>query len=425
MDAKGRRKNRERGTLSMNQRGCPKSEGMPLRLLGTIQHYNWGTSNEQAYIPRLLGMIPEKDKPYAELWIGSHPKDPSRVDLGGKSIALDAWIAQNPGAVLGPSVARRFGGLPYLLKVISAAEPLSIQAHPDRKLARRLHTANPSQYPDANHKPEIAVALDGLSALVGIMPPSGIKRRAARYPEIATLLSKTMPQSAGMPANARDLFLGLLAKSQAEPALFETQISLLRGRLKSNPRPDETESLFLNLADRYDATDAGLACLFLMNRIDLEPGQAVFLPPGIPHAYLKGNIVECMANSDNVVRLGLTRKFKDITAWTDMLPEAPAGQPVLDIPGPREDFEFETPAEEFRISRHELETRTDRRFVTGSSLEILLLIRGKLDLLSDGLEAASSGCTIEQGQSWLIPGSCAAYSARSLEPSLLFRVRVP
>jgi len=410
----------------MIEKGRPPAVGMPVRLINAIQHYDWGTRDEQAYIPKLLGMAPEKDKPYAELWIGVHPKAPSRVDLEGSSVALDAWIARNPRAVLGPSVAARFEGLPFLLKVISAAEPLSIQAHPERTLAGRLHAANPSQYPDGNHKPEIAIALDGLSALVGIQQPAGLRRAAARYPEIAALLPDAAGSGApGMAGNPRECFLGFLAKSQAEPSFFENQISLLRSRLKSNPRPDETEALFLNLADRYDATDAGLACLFLMNRVDLSPGQAVFLPAGIPHAYLKGNIVECMANSDNVVRLGLTRKFIDLPVWEELLPENPSGRPVLNVPGPRDDHAFDAPVEEFRISRHGLEAGMHMRFMTGNSLEILLLISGRLALRAETAGAFSSGYTIDQGQSWMIPGALPAYTVESLKPSLLFRVRVP
>ncbi|MBN1893825.1 mannose-6-phosphate isomerase, class I, partial [bacterium] len=133
----------------------------PYRLINRMQHYDWGTRDAEAFIPGLLGMIPKKGKPYAELWIGTHPKAPSRIEWGGKPVSVQSWIAQNPGWVLGPAVADRFGGLPYLLKVVSAAEPLSIQAHPDKKLAERLHAANPTEYPDDNHKPEIAIALNG------------------------------------------------------------------------------------------------------------------------------------------------------------------------------------------------------------------------------------------------------------------------
>ncbi|MBN1892868.1 hypothetical protein JW906_00155, partial [bacterium] len=243
-------------------------------------------------------------------------------------------------------------------------------------------------------------------------------------PEIAALLPGAAA-SGGNPENPRDLFLGLLEKSQGDPGLFETQVGLLRDRLKSETDGDETEALFLALCDRYPASDAGLACLFLMNRIDLTSGQAVFLPAGIPHAYLKGNLVECMANSDNVVRLGLTRKYRDIRIWKELLPENPFGRPVLDAPEPLNDFAYRTPAEEFRIHRYMFETGEKRRFATGNRIEILLLIQGRLALLPDGMQSHSAACSLEQGQSWLIPGAMPEYEIRSLEPSQLFRVCVP
>jgi len=132
-----------------------------------------------------------------------------------------------------------------------------------------------------------------------------------------------------------------------------------------------------------------------------------------------------MANSDNVVRLGLTRKFIDLPVWKELLPENPTGRPVLNVPGPREDHAFETPAEEFRISRYELETGMRMRIMTGNSLEILLLISGRLVLRPEAAGSASPGCTIDRGQAWLIPGALPACTVEPLEPCLLFRVRVP
>jgi mannose-6-phosphate isomerase len=136
-----------------------------------IQNYDWGTRNKEAYIPQLLGIDAKPDTPYGELWLGAHPKAPSMVWVDGELTPLDQWISAHPIEVLGKAVARKFNGqLPFLLKVLSAGEALSIQAHPNKAQAKILHATDPLHYPDDNHKPEIAIALDSLTALVGIKP---------------------------------------------------------------------------------------------------------------------------------------------------------------------------------------------------------------------------------------------------------------
>ena len=133
----------------------------PYRLHNQIQHYAWGTRDNDAFIPHLLQFDPEPGVPYAELWIGTHPKAPSQVELpDGSMMLLHDWIAQEPRAALGKAVHARFGGLPFLFKVLSAAQSLSIQAHPNKAQAETLHEQDPAHYPDDNHKPEIAIALD-------------------------------------------------------------------------------------------------------------------------------------------------------------------------------------------------------------------------------------------------------------------------
>ena len=140
----------------------------PFKLISKIQYYDWGTKNAAAFIPSFLGIPAEKDRPYAELWIGAHPTAPSEILLNGQPVPLDKAIESAPREILGEDVARRFGGkLPFLLKVLSAGAPLSIQTHPNKEQAHRLHAKDPAHYPDDNHKPEIAIALDGLTAIAG------------------------------------------------------------------------------------------------------------------------------------------------------------------------------------------------------------------------------------------------------------------
>lgn len=178
----------------------PHVKAKPYQLNNTIQFYEWGTRGPDAYIPRLLGFEPEGDTPYAELWLGAHPKAASRVvvenEYDGPAdmiISLSQWLAAYPDDILGPQVAARYGGqFPFLTKVLSAGTSLSIQAHPDKNQAERLHAQDPEHYGDDNHKPEISVALDGLDALMGFKPYDQILDTLERYPELGDFLGETM-----------------------------------------------------------------------------------------------------------------------------------------------------------------------------------------------------------------------------------------
>src|SRR6516162_10200615 len=158
----------------------------PYLMHNQVQNYEWGTHDDEAYIAALLGITPEPGKPYAELWMGAHPKAPSSVLVDRKQIPLDQWIAAHPQELLGATVAARFGKrLPFLFKVLAAGEALSIQAHPNKVQAKVLRENDPEHYPDDNHKPEIAIAIDALTALMGIKPFDELANSLWRYPEIA------------------------------------------------------------------------------------------------------------------------------------------------------------------------------------------------------------------------------------------------
>jgi mannose-6-phosphate isomerase len=164
------------------------------RLRNQVQHYAWGPRGPEGLIPQLLGIASEvgAETHVAELWLGAHPKAPSRVLLDGASgagLPLDELVAAQPLAVLGAETAERFEAeWPFLLKVLSAAEPLSIQVHPNREQAQALHSRDPEHYPDSNHKPEIAIALSGLEALAGLKRPTEVQRTLAAYPALAAFV---------------------------------------------------------------------------------------------------------------------------------------------------------------------------------------------------------------------------------------------
>jgi len=163
----------------------------PYMLENTIQHYEWGSRGKNAFIPQLLNIKTEKDKPYAELWMGAHPKASSKIIVDVKEIDLAEVIREYPIETLGRKTVKKFSNtLPFLFKVLSANEALSIQAHPSKRQAISLHKKDPIIYPDSNQKLEIAIALDSLTALVGFKPFNQIMQTLKKYPQIHHFIGK-------------------------------------------------------------------------------------------------------------------------------------------------------------------------------------------------------------------------------------------
>lgn len=402
----------------------------PYLLDNHIQYYEWGTKGENAFIAQLIGINPEKNRPYAELWIGAHPKSPSDVIAGDKRVPLTEFIHQHPDEVLGKQVSRRFSGrFPFLLKVISIAEPLSIQAHPTIDQAGRLHAKDPLNYPDANHKPEIAIALDLLSALVGFKNLSEIQKTLEQHPEIADLIGReNLP---GMNADRlsaqaaseslQNMIVALVKRSPSMSERLKEAIHALSADLLGKPKDQLTpeEKIFLDLKDEYPG-DIGLIFIFLLNLIRLEAGQSVFLQPGVPHAYLRGNIVECMSSSDNVVRVGLTYKFTDPDALLEILDYHIQPLPIQAGEPGRDEVVYRTPVEEFQVSRIRIASAIERPVENQNRPEILLVTNGQIVIKWDGNQQE-----FRRGQAFLIPAAMQGYRLSAISLAEVFRVTVP
>lgn len=395
-----------------------------------IQPYTWGMRGDEAFIPRLLGVTPEPGVPYAELWMGAHPKAPSAVLVEGEPVALDRWIATYPQEILGREVAARFDNrLPFLFKVLSAGEALSIQVHPNKAQAEVLHVRDPENYPDDNHKPELAVALDSLSALIGIKPYAGIVETLDRYPELAQFVGEVacgaLQEARGASEAvqwqaARAAFATLITRAITHERELVRAVETLAARLCRTPTSHlrEEERLFCELRTEYPA-DVGLLAIFMLNLVHLTAGQGVFIAAGMPHAYVRGNIIECMANSDNVVRVGLTPKFKDAQALVDILADEP--QPVAILNGGNApEVIYRTPAREFQVSRWRMEPGERRSETTGGRLEVMLVTRGEITL-----RWGSEAETFRQGDSILIPAMLERFVVQAQSAAELFRVEVP
>ncbi len=398
---------------------CPPR---PYRLKNTIQHYPWGSRNAEAFIARLLGIIPDGDQAFAELWMGAHPKAPSLViDPERSPQTLTEWIADNPGERLSLNHSKSLaGGLPYLFKVLSADQALSIQAHPNKSQAEALHQRDPQHYPDSNHKPEIAIAIDHLDALIGFISNEEFKILLKSTPELDDLISESNTEI----LNLRTAVLKLLEMSQDHSDAIESCISALFSRLKTKEKPTKAEGLFLKQSKLSGKQDIGLIFLFFLNRVHLKAGEAVFLPPGVPHAYLKGNIIECMANSDNVVRLGLTEKFCDALTLSEIL--VFDEQTDFRVPGSNDGklHAYLSPTKEFTVKSLELLAGELEAFTSRSKLTLFLVLEGEISLRWSTAESSST-YVYRRGNSFITPANLIEFTLQAKNNSKLYLVEIP
>ncbi|NP_001140535.1 Mannose-6-phosphate isomerase 1-like [Zea mays] len=312
-----------------------------LRLRCAVQHYEWGQRGAASLVARLADQNPDPARPYAELWMGTHPSAPSTLLDDGT--LLSDWLARNPDA-LGPAVAARWGvDLPFLFKVLSVAKALSIQAHPDKKLAEVLHALRPSTYKDDNHKPEMAIAITEFRALCGFAGIEELKDVLRAFPEIEGLVGHedtgklmNMKEDDGVSEVKSSLQSAFAKLMTASKDMVSEAVAKLISRLntKSKIRTlTDKEQLVLSLERQYQ-DDVGVIAALFFNYVKLSPGEALYIGANEPHAYLSGECIECMATSDNVVRAGLTPKYRDVQTLCSMLtykqgfPEILRGVPV-------------------------------------------------------------------------------------------------
>ncbi len=342
--------------------------------------------------------------------MGAHPNAMSSVVTDRGEVSLEDFIAQNSEAALGADVMSIYGSaLPFLFKALSIARPLSIQLHPDKATAALLHDRDPKHYPDANHKPEIAIAYSAVEALFGFRAWAEITAMLQRYPEIAGLLTEEHEGIEG-------LYVELQRKNSKQ---YTEAMKSLEQRLRDAGSPDKREKYFLDSCVLHGCDDKGLVCFFLMNLLELAPGEAIFVDACIPHAYLSGDLIECMANSDNVVRAGLTEKFQDMDTLLSLIDydESKAsvyyGDPVSANPEVRR---YRPPVREFCVERiSAAETASYALELKGP--EILLCVEGQGEV--SGTEGS---CGLQKGSVVFLPA--AMRQAELRVQGLMFRAGV-
>ena len=367
-----------------------------------IMNYSWGSHD---FIARLTENDQE-NLPQAELWMGAHSKAPSLLVEGQNEMPLDQYITHDPRNILGNEIATRFGELPFLFKVLSAAQPLSIQVHPTSQQAsegfreeeERLLPIDAAirNYKDKNHKPEMLLALTPFQALTGIRPYEEISeiisllRLEDKIPEFDQLISDLSEE------NIRQFFCWILN---------------LKGRQREKVRNNILRAAFLRRGcDHYSALAIDWICrldkfypddicifapLFL-NTILLQPGEAIYMDAGIIHAYLHGSGLEIMANSDNVLRCGLTPKHIDLNQLIKIA-SFKAFAPHFIRPEMHGMEEvYITPAPEFQLSRYNLSSSI--RLNKLDTAQIILVTQGSLQIIPQ----IGNPLTLQKGQSAFI-----------------------
>lgn len=291
---------------------------MIYQLKNTIQNYDWGSTN---LLSDLFGIKNPDSKPQAELWMGAHYKGCSTVVYDHCEKKLSELISENPITTLGKTVYDKFGGLPFLLKILAIDKPLSIQVHPTKEVAIEGFekenilgiplSAKHRNYKDKNHKPELILAITKFKAMNGFRPIEEIITLfdLVKIPVLKNVLAnfKENPNSQGL----SNFFKFIFSLKDNE---LSTSISALLNGLKAKSNNQTSKKAFnviLECAEHFPE-DIGLFAPLLLNIVELEPGEAMFLHAQTPHAYLKGCGVEVMANSDNVLRAGLTVKHIDV-----------------------------------------------------------------------------------------------------------------
>lgn len=377
-------------------------------LRGAIRTYAWGS---RTAIAEFTGRPTPTPHPEAELWLGAHPADPAYLETGGGAESLLEVVAADPIGQLGAASVAEFGDqLPFLLKVLAADEPLSLQAHPSaqqaadgfaREEAAGVPLNSPVRnYRDRNHKPELVVALDRFEALAGFRDPGDTVDlfRALDVEALTPYVNLLAGQSDA--DGLRALFTTWITLPQ--PSLDVLVPAVLDGAVRYLSSDDarfvgEARTL-LELGERYPA-DAGVLASLLLNRLTLEPGEGIYLPAGNLHAYLRGLAVEVMANSDNVLRGGLTPKHVDVPELLRVLDFSPASEAHLHVETVTDGAQtrYRTPAREFALSRFDLADGEPTQ-VGIKGPRILLCTQG--DVTLDG---SGTGLKVRAGQSVWVP----------------------
>ncbi|KAH0955816.1 hypothetical protein HN011_004240 [Eciton burchellii] len=364
-----------------------------MELKCAVQTYHWGKRGMNSIVATLMksanaDFIVNEQETYAELWMGTHENGPSYLKNG--NIPLREYIEKNT-EVLSNDAIQIFGSnLSFLFKVLSINKALSIQVHPDKTKAKKLHESYSNIYKDPNYKPELAIALTNFEALCGFRPIDEIKLFLQKIPELHVLMKENNVRSLFEADDSivsdilRQCFYNLMTCNSNE---VTQQLEHLIDRLR-NAELDIKLWMKLDLLEQLYADfpkDAGCFTIYLFNHIKLKPGEAIYIAPNMPHAYLSGDCVECMACSDNVIRAGLTPKLKDISTLIQTMSFECISSSAIKIQPFQENMfttVFRPPIPEFAVAQITIPFEQSHNLETRSSASILLIVSGKAEISS-------------------------------------------
>lgn len=402
-----------------------KDKVIPIR--GQVQHYAWGGD---FYLPKLLNLPVNKGETYAEYWLGAHNTGSAElVSDGTEKILLKDYIGAYPRETLGEEAYREFAGLPYLLKVLDVKEMLSIQVHPSKADARRdfesenqkgIDLSAPDRnYRDDNHKPELMYALSEFWLLHGFKPVKALDRILHEIPELHFLV----PVFGN--GNYKALYQHVMEMPQAQvnrhlKTLLDRIVPHYQfEKLKKNKEDFWAARAALTYSQKGDV-DRGIFSIYFFNLLQLQPGQAVFQNAGVPHAYLEGQNVEIMANSDNVLRGGLTPKHVDVPELMKHLKFEPTVPHVIHgVEKGKATTVFPTPAPDFELGRIHL-PKGQELPLQSHSVQIFLVLSGSLEVKEKSL----GGFNRKKGESW-VSFDRAESNLKALEDTVIYRAAIP
>lgn len=398
------------------------------RLAGKVQHYDWGG---KTFIPEFLGINNAEGRPFAEYWMGAHQNAPALIEspVAG-TLKLDAFIATNPAEHLGGGVSKRFVALPYLFKILDVKDMLSIQVHPSREAATRGFAeenarglslqSSERNYKDENHKPELMLALSEFWLLHGFKEPAAMERILQSVPELAVFLPAWKQN--GYEAVYRQ---AMEMTQERVNQLLQPLISRILPLYDSNKLDRISEDFwaaraFHNFCKTGDI-DRGLFSIYFFNLVNLHPGEVIFQDAGLLHAYLEGQNLELMANSDNVLRGGLTSKKVDVSELMKHVRFEPTSPRIIRPVQASSDGEavYPTPATDFELRKMQL--------APGQSM-VLTCSTADIFLIWSGTANASAGETrleLVKGQCLIgLPGAEIQFRSGSLG-ALVYHATVP
>ncbi|MBP5300432.1 MAG: mannose-6-phosphate isomerase, class I [Victivallales bacterium] len=391
----------------------------PLR--GGVRHYAWGERSSDGSVPFIAQLLgePAGEEPWAELWLGTHPSLPGELLLPEGPRPLADAIAAQPAGWLGDAAASAAipPQLSFLFKVLACSHPLSIQSDPDAAAAQTLHATKPELYPDANDKTEIMIALRPFEALAGFRNAAMIRRDCEALAAFRPLTQAWQNDAHG---NLRGLCQAIfdlpdeLRKAILADALAEIAAA-------GGPR-NPAEALFTRLAAEYPG-DRGLFFAFLLNQVTLQPGQALFLAPNTPHAYQKGAGIECMTNSDNVIRAGLTPKAVDVETLMATLNFQQTGamlvEPERQSRGAGTVERYVVPTPKFQLAFYR--DAPCQVAELGDAFGLFLVVSGRIELSAKGRPAIQAAA----GNAFVRPAALREASVTPLEPGTLVAWALP